>query len=208
MADFLKAVNLTLVNEDGYVNDPRDPGGETNFGISKRSYPNVDIKGLTRDGAIAIYLKDFWNTLYASITDQFVTNALFDLGVLFGTHSAVRVIQNVLMVAVDGVFGPVTLATVNAQNVAILLMNFRNAMIAYATTIVVRNPADSVFLTGWTNRIRTMTAVVPAVIPPPPPPPVPVPGLPPALLTALAHLSSSEISALSSFLTLVAPTTP
>ncbi len=208
MADFTKAVSLTLVNEDGYVNDPRDPGGETNFGISKRSYPNVDIKGLTRDGAIAIYLKDFWNTLYASITDQFVTNALFDLGVLFGTHSAVRVIQNVLMVAVDGVFGPVTLATVNAQNVAILLMNFRNAMIAYATTIVVRNPADSVFLTGWTNRIRTMTAVVPAVIPPPPPPPVPVPGLPPALLTALAHLSSSEISALSSFLTLVAPTTP
>lgn len=208
MADFLKAVNLTLVNEDGYVNDPRDPGGETNFGISKRSYPNVDIKGLTRDGAIAIYLKDFWNTLYASITDQFVTNALFDLGVLFGTHSAVRVIQNVLMVAVDGVFGPVTLATVNAQNVAILLMNFRNAMIAYATAIVVRNPGDSVFLTGWTNRIRTMTAVVPAVIPPPPPPPVPVPGLPPALLTALAHLSSSEISALSSFLTLVAPTTP
>jgi len=208
MADFLKAVNLTLVNEDGYVNDPRDPGGETNFGISKRSYPNVDIKGLTRDGAIAIYLKDFWNTLYASITDQFVTNALFDLGVLFGTHSAVRVIQNVLMVAVDGVFGPVTLATVNAQNVAILLMNFRNAMIAYATAIVVRNPGDSVFLTGWTNRIRTMTAVVLAVIPPPPPPPVPVPGLPPALLTALAHLSSSEISALSSFLTLVAPTTP
>ena len=45
MAEFSLAIPIVLENEGGYVDDPNDPGGETNFGISKRSYPNVDIKG-------------------------------------------------------------------------------------------------------------------------------------------------------------------
>ena len=45
----------------GYVNDPKDPGGETNYGISKRAYPDVDIKNLTEDGAKDIYKRDYWD---------------------------------------------------------------------------------------------------------------------------------------------------
>uniref|UniRef100_UPI0039E582BF glycosyl hydrolase 108 family protein n=1 Tax=Klebsiella pneumoniae TaxID=573 RepID=UPI0039E582BF len=54
-------IGRVLGHEGGYVNDPRDPGGETQFGISKRAYPNVDIKGLTRETAISIYKRDFWD---------------------------------------------------------------------------------------------------------------------------------------------------
>jgi lysozyme family protein len=163
VADFTKAVDLTLANEGGYVNDPRDAGGETNFGISKRSYPNVDIKNLTRAGAIAIYQRDFWNPLYASITNQFVANTLFDSGVLFGVHADVRVLQGVLMVVTDGLFGPKSLAATNAHEPVALLMHFKNALFAYAVSIVNRNPGDSVFLAGWTNRIQVVAAVVPVV---------------------------------------------
>lgn len=60
---FSIAVAQVLKWEGGYVNDPRDPGGETNFGIAKRSHPDVDIGSLTREGAIAIYLKEYWTPL-------------------------------------------------------------------------------------------------------------------------------------------------
>lgn len=46
--------------EGGYVNHPNDPGGETKYGISKRSYPTRDIKNLTEEDAKAIYWRDYW----------------------------------------------------------------------------------------------------------------------------------------------------
>ena len=61
--NYLACIEVVLKSEGGYVNDPHDPGGETNFGISKRAYPSVDIKHLTKEGAIAIYKKDYWDKI-------------------------------------------------------------------------------------------------------------------------------------------------
>jgi lysozyme family protein len=58
--NFPKAVDFILAHEGTYSNDLGDPGGETHWGISKRAYPNLDIKNLTRDQAIEIYRKDYW----------------------------------------------------------------------------------------------------------------------------------------------------
>jgi hypothetical protein len=58
--NFALACGFVLKHEGGYSNDPNDPGGETNFGISKRYHPNVDIKNLTERGAAEIYLKEYW----------------------------------------------------------------------------------------------------------------------------------------------------
>src|SRR5712675_693390 len=58
---FEMAINFVLPQEGGYVNDALDPGGETNFGISKRKYPNVDIKNLDVVGAMGIYRRDYWD---------------------------------------------------------------------------------------------------------------------------------------------------
>lgn len=63
MSFFLAAVTIVVGEEGGYVNDPRDPGGETKYGISKRAYPNVDIAALTLDEAQAIYRRDYWDKL-------------------------------------------------------------------------------------------------------------------------------------------------
>jgi hypothetical protein len=58
---FEMAIDFVLPAEGGYVNDPADPGGETNFGISKRKYPDINIKDLTVAGAITIYRRDYWD---------------------------------------------------------------------------------------------------------------------------------------------------
>ena len=58
--EFKDGVIQVLNHEGGYVDDPDDNGGETNFGISKRAYPRVDIKNLTRKQAIKIYYQDYW----------------------------------------------------------------------------------------------------------------------------------------------------
>lgn len=59
-SDFDKAINFVLRWEGGYSDNPNDPGGETNWGISKKAYPHLDIKNLTKEEAIAIYHNDYW----------------------------------------------------------------------------------------------------------------------------------------------------
>jgi lysozyme family protein len=61
MSNFDSAFGIIVGIEAGYVNDPQDPGGETKYGISKRRYPNEDIKNLTLDRAKALYQRDYWN---------------------------------------------------------------------------------------------------------------------------------------------------
>jgi lysozyme family protein len=93
--DFLKAVNHTLEWEGGYVWDAHDSGGETNFGISKKSYPNLDISMLSRDDAIEIYYKDYWlanNIPAIAGTDDFRAK-VFDMCVLMGSRSALQLMR-------------------------------------------------------------------------------------------------------------------
>ena len=88
-AAFDDAVDFTLKWEGGYVNNPKDPGGETKFGISKRSYPWIDIPTLNVDYAKLIYYRDFW--LYGGWdTYEWPKCAvLFDIGVLSGNAHAI-----------------------------------------------------------------------------------------------------------------------
>lgn len=57
---FEKAFGYMIENEGGYVFDKNDPGDETKFGISKKSYPHLNIKALTLEDAKKIYYEDYW----------------------------------------------------------------------------------------------------------------------------------------------------
>jgi len=110
--DFVLGDNI----EGGYINNPADPGGETNFGICKRSYPDVDIKNLTRDGAKAIYARDYWAPIHGDELPEPVALVAFDCAVNQGVGTAVKVLQEALAnqgylpdSAVDGRLGPQTL---------------------------------------------------------------------------------------------------
>jgi len=122
MVGFDLSFDRLMGNEGGYVNRADDPGGETNWGISKRSYPNVDIKALTRDQAKAIYLKDFWQRGQMDQYDPAISFQVFDIAVNSGIETALRMMQRAAGVADDGHVGPFTLAAIKARSVTDMLM--------------------------------------------------------------------------------------
>ncbi|OZI23758.1 hypothetical protein CAL26_10025 [Bordetella genomosp. 9] len=143
------ACDRLLDAEGGYVNDPNDPGGETKFGISKRSYPNVDIKNLTRDQAKSIYLRDFWNRINADKLPDGVAFQAFDFAVNSGIETAVRKLQRALGVADDGHWGPISQAAADAMSESdqIMLLN------AERLDFMRRLSTWKSFGAGWAGRI-------------------------------------------------------
>lgn len=117
MGNFLRAFAIVVGIEAGYVNDPNDPGGETKYGISKRSYPNVDIANLTLDGAQAIYQTDFWNAVSGDALPWPLSLLVFDCAVNQGQPVARVLMQRALGVTDDGVIGNKTVAAAQASTV-------------------------------------------------------------------------------------------
>ena len=110
---FDRAVEMVLRHEGGYSNDPKDPGGETRYGISKRAYPDVDILRLTEDEAKAIYKRDYWDKLRTDEIPEELAICLFDAAVNMGRDRAIRLLQRACGVAQDGVMGGNTIAAAN-----------------------------------------------------------------------------------------------
>lgn len=154
MANFDKAIEQVLVNEGGYVNDPDDKGGETKFGISKRAYPDVDIKNLTTDEAKAIYKKEYWDKIKGDdITDDGVAYEIFDTAVNMGVRTSSKLAQMVVNAYPDGFIGTKTLKHLNSVDVESFITKFKLAKIARYAYLVKKNPANRKFLFGWVNRV-------------------------------------------------------
>lgn len=142
------AFKIILGEEGGYSNDPRDPGGETKFGISKRAYPTVDIKNLTIDQAKAIYLRDYWTPVRARDLPWPLGLYMFDCAVNQGVTTAVRLLQQSLGVAVDGEFGNVTMRAARASS-------DRDAarFLAFRARRYVGTDKFDIYGTGWFTRL-------------------------------------------------------
>jgi lysozyme family protein len=106
---FKTSLDLVLKHEGGYVDHPSDPGGETKYGISKRAYPDVDIKNLTVEQAGEIYYKDYWCKLQCDSLPEPVALMVFDAAVNMGVRRAARQLQRASIAAPDGVVGPMTI---------------------------------------------------------------------------------------------------
>lgn len=160
---FNKLVEKLIALEGGYVNNAADAGGETKFGISKRSYPNLDIKNLTVEQAVNIYHIDYWekNNLgkisdcdlaWAIFKAVVATNPLRVIGILQAENNAI----NSKQVAIDGKLGPKTLGAINQlspQWSGILKNLFEYRLSQYYTNLVLKNNSQKVFLLGWLNRV-------------------------------------------------------
>jgi len=155
MADFKISVVKTLQHEGGYVNDSQDSGGETNMGISKREYPDLDIKNLTQDQAVEIYREGYWKNYYSQIADQSLADKIFDLGVLFGVGTTVKVLQIVLGLTPDGAFGPTSLEKLNSVDPSSCLAAFKTGMVTHCLEVVKSNPNDRRYFAGWVRRINS-----------------------------------------------------
>lgn len=82
------AINFVFQKEGGYVNDPDDPGGETNFGISRKSFPNIDIKNLTANEAKSIYREKYWDACGCDDIPSPLDVVMFDTAVNMGVGAA------------------------------------------------------------------------------------------------------------------------
>lgn len=158
MADFQQAFDFMLPHEGGYANDPSDPGGETNHGISKRSYPKLDIKNLTLQQAARIYKRDFWDQIRGDqIEDQALANKVFDLAVNMGVSRSIRLLQEAcglcgLPLAENGIMGTPTVTVINMCNSGALLTEFKALAAGYYRALVHQHPALQRFLNGWLRR--------------------------------------------------------
>lgn len=86
--NFERCVSFVLRHEGGYVNDPRDPGGETKYGISKRAYPMLNIKDLSIEDAKMIYRKDYWDSAKCGTLEWPMCLVHFDSCVNLGVGKA------------------------------------------------------------------------------------------------------------------------
>ena len=164
---FDMAFKEVLGFEGGYVDDKNDNGGETKYGISKRSYPNVDIKNLTLDGAKEIYYKDFWNTKtleLSLIDDEKIAIELFDTAVNMGVGVAARFLQEALNLMnrnqkdwndlkVDGFCGKVTLMAYKKARKHILIKVLNGLQFCRYKTICENDPSQENNFNGWMKRV-------------------------------------------------------
>jgi len=148
MTPFDVAFDRLLGAEGGYCNDLADPGGETNWGISKRSYPDLNIRALTRDDAKMIYRLDFWDRIHAGELPNGVAFQVFDFAVNSGIETAVRHLQRAVGVAEDGHWGPVTRAAVAAMSESDIIMRFVASRLDFWTSL----STWSTFGRGWARR--------------------------------------------------------
>jgi lysozyme family protein len=159
---FVQAVTRVLANEGGYATLPNDPGGETNFGVSHRDYPQLDIRNLTRAGAIAIYFRDFWKAGRYGELPGAIAVKLFDLSVNMGPAHAVRCLQRALRacgatLAEDGALGNGTISAAQRADGGALLAALRSEAAGYYRAMAEvsaskRGEGESSFLAGWLNR--------------------------------------------------------
>jgi len=111
--NWIKCLETILHHEGGYVNHPKDPGGETNLGVTKRVYEDFggtkDMKDLTREDVEPIYKKNYWDRVKGDDLPAGLDLCVFDFGVNAGTGRAAKYLQTLIGTVADGGIGPNTL---------------------------------------------------------------------------------------------------
>ena len=155
LISFDEIIDITLHHEGGYVNDPTDMGGETNFGIAKRFYPDVDIKNLTEEGAKDIYRADYWDKNRVEELPEQLRHIFFDMCVNQGRGTAVRILQRACVakgadIAIDGGMGPGTKGAIETYKPSV--DRVRCYRLKHYYDIVNNKPEQEKFLFGWFKR--------------------------------------------------------
>ena len=145
--NFDQAFEIIIGHEGGYVNDPRDPGGETKYGISKRAYPSEDIANLTLDRAKFLYKRDYWDAVDAESIPGAARLIVFDCSVNCGVTTAKKLLQRAVGTKDDGIIGAKTRAAIS--NTTDIAMKFAGFWLQYYTDL----PGWPTYGKGWTRRV-------------------------------------------------------
>lgn len=154
--EFLEIIPHVLKLEGGYSNLSADPGGETNYGISKRAFPHLDIKNLTEAEAIEIYYTHYWLPTRPHLIPPHLRFVVFDCAVNNGVRPAIRLLQELAGVHRDGVMGKITAAKAEKVTAEAYLAARKRLY----ERIIARRPASRVFMGWWLVRLRTLKRII------------------------------------------------
>ena len=147
--DFDEAFERLIGHEGGYVNSPADPGGETKYGISKRSYPHLDIQNLTIAESKRLYKRDYWGPSGCDAVPDGIKFLMFDAGVNSGPAAAIKLLQRSVGTTEDGVLGPITLTAAGSMHPARLV----SRLSAHRLLLMADLPTWPAFGRGWARRV-------------------------------------------------------
>ena len=156
-SNWQKSFELMLKSEGGYVNNPADPGGMTNLGVTKATWENwvgrasdeAEMRGLTPEKVEPLYKKKFWDAVRGDELPVGLDYLLFDFAVNAGAGRSIKTLQSAIGVTPDGGFGPMTMAAVQAIDPKELIERFSQAKEDFYRSL----PTFGTFGKGWLNRV-------------------------------------------------------
>lgn len=161
--NFAASLALVLQHEGGFVDDPHDPGGRTNRGVTQAVYDDWrtneglgkrDVKLLNGFETSAIYRKRYWNAVHGDDLPSGVDYCVFDFAVNSGTNRAARYLQRAAGVLDDGQIGPVTVAAVKAKPADEIIESVCAARLNFLRQLKIFDR----FGRGWTTRVSDVAS--------------------------------------------------
>ena len=159
--NYQKCLEMILHHEGGYVNHPKDPGGETNLGVTKKVYEDFggtkDMKDLTVEDVAPIYEKNYWGRMKCDEIPSGLDLCVFDFGVNAGTGRSAKFLQTMIGTTADGGIGPNTLSKladyVDENGIEDTIKNFQAERQSYYESL----GTFETFGKGWTRRVTETT---------------------------------------------------
>jgi len=157
LSNWQKSFELMLKSEGGYVNNPADPGGMTNLGVTKATWENwvgresdeAEMRGLTPEKVEPMYKKKFWDAVRSDELPVGLDYLMFDFAVNAGAGRAIKTLQSSVGVTPDGGFGPMTMAAVQSVDSVELIERFSQAKEDFYRSL----NTFATFGKGWLNRV-------------------------------------------------------
>ena len=168
ISNWQKSFELMLKSEGGYVNNPADPGGMTNLGVTKATWENwvgresdeAEMRGLTPEKVEPMYKKKFWDAVRSDELPVGLDYLMFDFAVNAGAGRAIKTLQTAVGVTPDGGFGPMTMAAVQATDPVELIERFSQAKEDFYRSLT----TFATFGKGWLNRVADVKVKASAML--------------------------------------------
>jgi len=152
---FKECLDLVLKSEGGWVNNPNDPGGETNLGVTKRvweeyvGHPVTTLKNLTPELVAPMYEQKYWRPCYAGVLPRGLDYLVFSMAVNAGPGRSVKLLQQSIGCLPDGVIGPKTRELISNSNIATFIAKFSETRREYYHSL----KTFPIFGKGWLSRV-------------------------------------------------------
>lgn len=162
MTNFDDALKALLKHEGGFVNHPKDPGGMTNLGVTKRVWEEwvghpvgeEDMRALTPEKVAPLYKAKYWDKVYGDKLPHGVDLCVFDCAVNSGVSRAAKLLQRAVGVDDDGVIGNMTLQACEAVDAELIIQRFSEERLAFLQAL----PTFATFGKGWSRRVAEVKA--------------------------------------------------